>query len=78
MVGERKLTVQYVQQMPSTEVQDVPGWNRSGYIPQLDGFRGMAVIFVLLGDALEFNQSSAKLTKIGSSLAQLGVFLFRS
>jgi peptidoglycan/LPS O-acetylase OafA/YrhL len=47
---------------------------RFTYFPQLDGFRGLAAILVLVGHALEF--STTRFNALGASVAQLGVMLF--
>src|ERR1700735_869524 len=46
------------------------------YLPQLDGFRGLAVILVLSGHVLEFSTLSLVWRRLGEASASLGVFLF--
>jgi peptidoglycan/LPS O-acetylase OafA/YrhL len=45
----------------------------AGHIPQLDGFRGLAVLMVIVGHFLQF---SAGFPVLGSSLGSLGVLFF--
>jgi peptidoglycan/LPS O-acetylase OafA/YrhL len=45
-----------------------------GYLPQLDGLRGMAVILVVVGHLLQFWKPPG--TRLGEGLAQFGVMLF--
>jgi len=45
------------------------------HAPELDGFRGLAIILVLFGHALEYSSTSLG-QPVGSSVAQLGVLLF--
>ena len=47
---------------------------RFTHFPQLDGFRGLAAILVLVGHALEFSTTS--FVVMGTEIAQLGVMLF--
>jgi peptidoglycan/LPS O-acetylase OafA/YrhL len=46
------------------------------HLPQLDGFRGVAVMLVLIGHLLEFSISVPAWSAAGAALASLGVFLF--
>jgi len=45
-------------------------------IPALDGFRGMAILCVIIGHLLEFHSGSAEIRGIARSVAQTGVLLF--
>ncbi len=45
-------------------------------IPALDGFRGMAILCVIIGHFLQFHGGSPELRGIAGSVAQTGVLLF--
>ncbi len=45
-------------------------------IPELDGFRGMAILCVITGHLLEFRSGSIEIRGIARSVAQTGVLLF--
>lgn len=47
-----------------------------GYIPELDGFRGAAILLVVAGHFLEFHTSSREVHLFALGIAQLGVLLF--
>lgn len=65
-------------QVPASEVKSAvaPGQYQFHHFPQLDGFRGLAVIFVVLGHLLEWLGLSPIPTKIGYVLSRAGVLLF--
>src|SRR5438094_908426 len=46
------------------------------HIPELDGFRGAAIVCVILGHFLEYHSSSAEIRELARSIAQTGVLLF--
>jgi peptidoglycan/LPS O-acetylase OafA/YrhL len=46
------------------------------HLPQLDGFRGVAVILVVIGHLLEFSIPLPAWSSAGADLAALGVFMF--
>ena len=46
------------------------------HIPELDGFRGLAVLFVLVGHLFEYRITGRKLFFLASNGASLGVLLF--
>ncbi|HXL22228.1 MAG TPA: acyltransferase [Candidatus Dormibacteraeota bacterium] len=50
--------------------------SRFRHVPQLDGFRGLAIVLVLAGHTLQFSSLSVFWTGFGEQLSALGVFLF--
>lgn len=46
------------------------------HIPELDGFRGLAVLLVIIGRYLEFRGWNAHVRSLAQSAAHLGVLLF--
>jgi peptidoglycan/LPS O-acetylase OafA/YrhL len=46
------------------------------HIPQLDGFRGLAVLIVMAGHLLEFSNTPNGVIRVGACLDRLGVLLF--
>ena len=51
---------------------------RFGHFPQLDGFRGLAVLFVVVAHLLESAGYDPIPTAIGHAFATSGVFLYLS
>jgi peptidoglycan/LPS O-acetylase OafA/YrhL len=49
---------------------------RFRHFSQLDGFRGLAVLFVIIGHLLTYGGPGQALTAVGLALASTGVFLF--
>jgi peptidoglycan/LPS O-acetylase OafA/YrhL len=47
-----------------------------GYIPELDGVRGVAILCVVFGHFLEFHSASPMVRALARSVAQSGVLLF--
>ena len=45
-------------------------------IPELDGFRGVAITLVIAGQLLEYHSASAQARALALSMAQVGVLLF--
>jgi len=46
------------------------------HFPQLDGFRGLAVLFVIIGHLLTYGELGPTPTTVGLAFASTGVFLF--
>lgn len=46
------------------------------HFPQLDGFRGLAVVFVIIGHLLTYGELGPTLTTVGLVFGSTGVFLF--
>jgi peptidoglycan/LPS O-acetylase OafA/YrhL len=44
--------------------------------PQLDGFRGLAIVLVMCGHIMSFESGSLHFRQIGDCVSHLGVFLF--
>jgi peptidoglycan/LPS O-acetylase OafA/YrhL len=49
---------------------------RFRHFPQLDGFRGLAILLVMCGHILSFESTSLHIRQIGDYFSHLGVFLF--
>ena len=49
---------------------------RFRHFPQLDGFRGLAIVLVMCGHILSFESGSLHIRQIGDYVSHLGVFLF--
>lgn|SRR5208282_1383801 len=46
------------------------------YFPQLDGFRGLAILLVMCGHIMSYESDSLRIRQTGDYFAHLGVFLF--
>ena len=46
------------------------------HFPQLDGFRGLAIVFVIFGHVVKYSGKGKTLYDIGQHFAATGVFLF--
>ena len=46
------------------------------HFPQLDGFRGLAVVLVIIGHLVEYSSLEPAIRKTGEQMAATGVFLF--
>ena len=46
------------------------------HIPELDGFRGVAITLVIAGQLLEYHSASAEARDLALSMARVGVLLF--
>ena len=70
----------YTRDTEELELSKSASSSREGYqfryLPQLDGFRGLAVILVLAGHVVEFSTLSIYWRRVGEVSASLGVFLF--
>src|SRR5262245_10332197 len=49
---------------------------RFRHLPELDGFRGAAILFVVVGHFVEVHGATASVRYLGQCAAQLGVLLF--
>lgn len=66
------------QEADDGEVKQVLNFGKYTFrhFPQLDGFRGLAVVFVIIGHLLTYGELSPTLITVGLVFASTGVFLF--